>query len=109
MGIRFSRSLSFIVVRTTTAICIALTWLGLYTQQAAVSQNSRSETKYSVREIFPKKEHIRRQVDYAERTAHKALRSIESMHCPRAYGIWTAQPAPLARTPPACLQRPIRR
>ena len=74
------QSLSFIVVRTTTAICIALTWLGLYTQQAAVSQNSRSETKYSVREIFPKKGHIRRQVDYAERTANKALRSIESMH-----------------------------
>ena len=55
MRTRFGPSLSFMVIRATTAICIALTWLGLCTQRAAVSQNNRSETKYFMPEIFRKK------------------------------------------------------
>src|SRR5229473_8520886 len=42
----FGHSLSFIVIRTTTAICIAPTCLGPYTQRVVVSRNSRSETRF---------------------------------------------------------------
>ncbi len=42
----FGHSLSFMVIRATTAICIAPTWLGPYTQRVVVSRNSRSETRF---------------------------------------------------------------
>src|SRR5216683_739710 len=42
----FGHSLSFMVIRATTEICIAPTWLGPYTQRVVVSRNSRSETRF---------------------------------------------------------------
>src|SRR5271154_4935410 len=97
METRFIPSLSFIVVRATTVICIALTWLGLYKPRAAVSQNNRSETKYSVREIFRKKAAFTaKYVMRKERRAKRSGRSSRSTK--RAAALATARRKPHRRT-----------
>ena len=79
MRTQFGPSLSFMAIRDTMAICIAPTWLGLCTRRAAVFQNNKSETKYCMPDLS-KKGHIQRQLNYAERTAIKALRTVEPIH-----------------------------
>src|ERR1700678_3036164 len=48
-------SLSFMAIRATPAICIALTWRGLYTQRAAAFQNYKSGPKYCMPATCQKK------------------------------------------------------
>ena len=55
------------------AICIAPTWLGLYTQRAAASQNNKSETKYLMPAIFRKKA-----IQRGNETTRNELRSRRS-------------------------------
>ena len=52
---RSDPSLSFTAIRGTAAICIALTWRGLYTQRAATLEKNKSGTKYSTPATYQKK------------------------------------------------------
>jgi hypothetical protein len=105
MGTRFECLLSFIVARATTAICIALTWLGLYTPRRAVFQNNKSETKYCMLAISQKKadlsaSSITRNVPRSRRLA-RSSRSAE-----RAAPLWTARRNQIAaRHRSACRSR----
>jgi hypothetical protein len=64
---------TFITILATQAISIARIWRGRYTRRAMVFQSSRLETRSSMPATFPKKAGPNRQLDYAERTASKAL------------------------------------
>ena len=68
---------SFTATLGTAAIYIAPTWRGLYMQRAEDFPNNKSGTKYCMVEICQKKADLGDRLDYAQRTAIKAVVTVE--------------------------------
>ena len=103
--IRYDPSLSFTGILGTAAICIALTWRGLYTQRAEAFRNNKSETKYCMLAISQKKaDPSGSSITRDEPRSRRSARSSRSAE--RAAPLWTARRKQIAaRHRSACRSR----
>jgi len=101
--IRYDPSLSSTRILGTAGICIALTWRGLYTPQAAAFQNNKSATRFFMPAIFRKKvARLGKSTMQSEQRSRPSPASNRSAE--RAAPLWTARRT-AARPRIACRSR----